>query len=168
MSLSAPAVGCPLWHVCEEAESALSTAKATPCNTSGIKHKVAETDPYEHHASKVVINVDNTYGSNDGSDEDSNDGAPTEPTSNDYEVLKAMANEDNLVHLPTTFAIHADLLYSQSQAANFKSQADHTADVHRICPSNHWKDCGWTLVYGLNDTSVKRSSCFMTRSTSSL
>ena len=88
----------PSRRVLEEYESASGAAASTHPAT---KRKAPPNTISQHVSKKICINVDdddNKYG-----DPSSNDGGnatepATEPMSDDYEALKAMANADNMVH----------------------------------------------------------------------
>ena len=78
----------------DEVESASSTVAP---KTSGVKRKAASNPPGATH--KIIVNV--------ASDDDSSNSRalspsppPTEPASDDYEALQAMADTDNQVRFP--------------------------------------------------------------------
>ena len=81
----------PSWRVLEELEAAEVASSAPASKSSGIKRKAASTLSNCRVMRKVI----------DISDGDSDDGSPTlpptEPASDDYESLKAMADADNRV-----------------------------------------------------------------------
>ena len=90
-------VSCPSWHVLEAGEAEL----ASVWKSSGIKHK-ATSDPHNDCATcGKVITVISDDASDDSGDGASNGGTlsppPTEPVSDDYKALTAMANADNQV-----------------------------------------------------------------------
>ena len=106
-------ISCPSRHVLEEYESA-SGATASTC--PAIKCKAAHNlNTITHYVSKkVCIDVDNddNKDGNPSSDDGSAATEPaTEPTSDDYEALKAMANADNTVGSlsPLSFALYPHL-----------------------------------------------------------
>ena len=118
----------PSWRVRKEAESATSAAATSihppkcsaPCDSSD--HRVTK---------KAIINVDN----NDSDDSSDNNGGTTtepatEPASDDYEALKAMADADNQVHSPSVSISNSITIYLSFQAVTFRTKADCTADIH--------------------------------------
>ena len=89
-------VSRPCRHYLEEDEVESASSTVAP-KTSGVKRKAASDPPGATR--KIIVNV--------VSDDDSSDGRapspsppPTEPASDDYEALQAMADTDNQVRFP--------------------------------------------------------------------
>jgi hypothetical protein len=78
-----------------------SSAPASMCLAT--KHKAPCKSPAHHVVQKVVINVDNK--DNNASSDDRGDTTEpiTEPMSDDYKVLRAMADTNIRVHSPSPF-----------------------------------------------------------------
>ncbi|KAF8257100.1 hypothetical protein EI94DRAFT_1819044 [Lactarius quietus] len=145
----------PSWCVREEAESAPSAAATSmhPPKCSA-PHGSSDCRPTK----KSVINVDNGDSDDSG---DSNGGTTTEPAtelaSDDFKVLKAMADADNL-------------------AATFKTKADCTADICLMfhCETGYVHPETGKILDGhwcttcQDDPTVKRTLCFLTGSTTLL
>jgi hypothetical protein len=101
----------PCWHFLEAAEEEL--ASSVPARkSSGVKRKAASNLPDHSATHKKVINmaIDNAgddiinmvidNAGNDASDGRTPSLPPTEPMSNDYEDLRAMADTDDQVRPP--------------------------------------------------------------------
>lgn len=121
----------PSRRVLEAAESALSAPTSTH---SAAKRKAPHASPTRRVTQKVVINVDDEDA--DNSNASSDDGGSTtepatEPASDDYEALQAMADADDQVGslLPFTFRSVCSFI---SQAVTFKSREQRTADIRLI------------------------------------
>jgi hypothetical protein len=110
-----------------EADEAAESARNASVNR---KRKAISALP-DHRARKTVINVI----SDGDSDSDSSDGGspspPTEPVSDDYESLKAMADADNQVHPHSLPHFIIDLPF-KFQAVTSRPQAKRMADVQII------------------------------------
>ena len=78
----------------DEVESASSTVAL---KTSGVKRKAASDPPGATR--KIIVNVVSDDNSSDGR-APSPSSPPTEPASDDYEALQAMADTDNQVRFP--------------------------------------------------------------------
>jgi hypothetical protein len=130
------------WYLDDGAAEASSTHR----KHLGAKCKASSNDLQHCVAHKVVIDVDKDPAS-EGEDEDStsedeeaasnadinrssDSSTTTEPGSDDYKSLQAMADADNEVCSPSLFLLTHFLLISQ--AVMFRSRNEHTADVHLL------------------------------------
>jgi hypothetical protein len=82
-----------------------------------------DLDPNRRVSRKIVIRLDSN------SDEDITSVPPTEVGEDDYESIQAMADADNLVHLPSLSRSYFSHL---QQAAVFRTREERTADVRLI------------------------------------
>src|ERR1700677_1750857 len=93
----------PSRRVLEAAEAELASS-APARKSSGIKRKAGNDLPDDRATHKKVITVVSDDAGNDSGDDASDSGTlsppPTEPASDDYEALRAMADADNQVHPP--------------------------------------------------------------------
>jgi hypothetical protein len=124
-------------------------ASSTHCEQLGAKRKASSNDLQCCVACKVTIVVDKDPASEGetstgedftGEDEEaasnvdvdrsSDSGTTTEPGSDDFESLQAMADANNEVCSPSLFLITTFLFISQ--AVMFRSQNEHTADVRLL------------------------------------
>ena len=106
-------ISCPSWCVLKEYESASGAAASTrPATKRKAPHNLNTITCYV--SKKVCIDVDDND-DKDGNPSSDDGGAATEPatepTSDDYEALKAMANADNTVHSlsPLSFTLYPHL-----------------------------------------------------------
>ena len=106
-------ISCPSRCILKEYESASGATAST--RTATKRKALHNLNTITHYVSKkVCINVDDDD-NKDGNPSSDNGGAATEPatepTSDDYEALKAMANADNTVRSlsPLSFALYPHL-----------------------------------------------------------
>ena len=108
----------------DEVESASSTITL---KTSSVKCKATSDPPSATH--KIVINMVSDDGSSN-SRAPSPSLPPTEPASDNYEVLQAMADTDNQVHSPKLLIL---LAFSfQLQVLSVRTREQRTADIRTI------------------------------------
>ena len=86
---------CPCQCYLEADDEAESASSTVALKVSGIKHKAANDLPGRCATCKSITTVVSDNSSNDRAPSPSP--PPTEPASDDYEVLQAMANADNQV-----------------------------------------------------------------------
>lgn len=101
-------VSRPSWRVLEalEAAEAAESASSAPAQNTGVNHKrkAISALPDRRAHKKVIDVVSNDDGEND-SDGGTPSPPPTEPASDDYESLQAMADTDNQVCSLPNFTI---------------------------------------------------------------
>jgi hypothetical protein len=186
-------ISCPSQRYIEEAEPAPS---ASVRKFFGIKRKATSNLPDHGAARKKIADAVDDDAGGDASDNGTTTAPPTESVSDDYESLRAMADANNQVCSPHhSLSNHVIISISvgdlQIPGGAYCRRTHHFRPGQRICPSHHWEDIGRPLVHGLSvsiflclsllyftdlvhcficrdDKAVKRTSCFLTGSTSSL
>ncbi|KAH9020894.1 hypothetical protein EDB85DRAFT_1895932 [Lactarius pseudohatsudake] len=167
----------PLQRAVEAAEAVASNSPAAPASTCpDAKHKaLTATVPRRHVTCKVVIDLDvsdsdkgattepNTDPASDDYEAikamaDADNRALTDPASNDYEAIKAMADADNEAMTSTSQRKcgTADILLI------FYCQKDYVHPDMKKILDGHW--CRLCRKNSL----IKHTSCFLTGSASSL
>jgi hypothetical protein len=144
----------PSLRALEAVEASLSSASIRP----GAKRK-ARSDPAPERrvTRKIIIDSDVDSGSDVAAD-CSNDGATTEPATepaeDEYESIKAMADADNQVCIPSSrlncLLTHFSGFNLQNSSRSYSRRPRHFQSQQGTYPSRYGKDSRWELVQSLS------------------